>query len=235
MATVRRQATTLITMLRRLGILATLLFLADSLLARFSRARILLIILRERDQLLRENVELPAGFTVAVRSPEQMRNVGGFCGASLGPQFLSDAKRRHDRCVVVLDNEEVINFQWLSNGLTLAYDDVWVGFGPRYLYGYNSLTAPTHRGRGLNRFSVLSAGQLVAAPAGKGVAGYINATNVASILSQWNPANQQLGIALVWPRGGNRLWVFASRHCRAAQVTFARRCGAGALLPGALG
>jgi hypothetical protein len=235
MATVRRQATTLITLLRRLGILATLLFLADSLLARISKLHILLIILREPDQILRERVELPAGFTAAVRSAEEMRNVGGFCGASLGPEFLSDASRRHDRCVVVLDQGEVINFQWLSDGLTLAYDDLWIGFGPRYLYGYNSLTAPTHRGRGLNRCSVLIAGQVVAAPAGKGLAGYINATNVASLLSQWNPANQQLGVALVWPRGEKRLWVFASRHCRAAQLSVARQSLAGASLPGALG
>jgi hypothetical protein len=233
MLRVRRQARTLFKLLRRLGILITLLFLADSLLARLCKARILLIILREPDQILRESVDLPADFTVAVRSAEQMREVSGYCGESLGQEFLRDATRRHDRCVVVLHNGEVINFQWLSEGLTLAYDDVWIGFGPRYLYGYNSLTEPSYRGKGLNRCSVLLAGRLVATPAGKGLAGYINATNVASILSQRNPGNQQLCIALVWPRAHQRLWVWASRTCRAAGVTFARPA-AGASFPAAL-
>jgi hypothetical protein len=220
---VRQQTRTLIKLLRRLGMLTTLLFLLDSLLTRLGKARILLIQLRERDQFLLERVVLPDGFTIAVRSAEEMRNVAGFCGATLDPKFLADAIQRHDHCVVVLDKGEVINFQWLSNGLTLAYQDIWVGFGPRYLYGYNSLTAPSHRGRGLNRCSVLLAGLMVAVPAGKGVAGYINATNVASLLSQSNPANHEAGVALVWPRAGKKLWVFASRRCRAAQVSFTRR------------
>jgi hypothetical protein len=235
MTTVRREARTLITLLRRLGILATVLFLADKLLARLGKARILVIILRERDQILRETVTLPAEVTVAVRTAQEMKNVGGFCGASLTEQFLGDAIARHDHCVVVLDQGAVVNFQWLSEGLTLAYDDIWIGFGSDYLYGYNSLTAPSHRGKGLNRCSVLLAGQLVAAPAGKGTAGYINATNVASILSHWNPANQQLGIALVWPRAERKLWVLASRVCRAAQVSIVRRAAAGTSVPGTPG
>lgn len=74
-----------------------------------------------------------------------MRFVGGFCGATLSPEFLNAAIQRGDRCVVLI------------------------------------------------------AGQRVAAPAGKGLAGYINASNVTSLLSHWNSANQQLGIALVWP------------------------------------
>ncbi len=233
MATVRRQARTLNKLLRRLGFRVTLLFLADWLLARVCKARILLIILREPEQILRESADLPAGFTAAVRSAEQMRHVGGFCAATLGEEFLSAATTRDDRCLVVLGNGEVVNFQWLSSGLTLAYDDIWIGFGPRYLYGYNSLTEPGHRGKGLNRCSVLIAGRLVAAPAGKGLAGYINATNVASLLSHWNPANQQLGIALVWPRARQRLWILASPQCRAAQITFARS-SAGASFPAAL-
>ncbi|MGC1457948.1 MAG: hypothetical protein WA825_06700 [Steroidobacteraceae bacterium] len=219
----RRQVLTLTKLLRRVGILATLMFVADSLLTRLCKARILLVILRERDQILRERADLPAGFTAAVRTAEQMCNVDGFCGGTLTAEFLSDAIKRHDRCLVILDNGEVVNFQWLSDGLTLAFDDIWIGFGPGYLYGYNSLTAPSHRGKGLNRCAVPIAGQLLAAPAGKGLAGYIDATNVASILSQWNPANQHLGIALVWPRAKKRLWVLASRRCRAGQLTFARR------------
>ncbi len=219
----RRQAGTLIKLLRRVGFLATLIYVADSLLTRVCKARILLMILRDRDQILRESVDLPARFTAAVRTAEEMRHVGGFCGATLTSEFLSEAIKRHDRCLVILDNGEVVNFQWLSEGLTLAFDDIWIGFGPGYLYGYNSLTAPSHRGRGLNRCAVPIAGQLVAVPAGKGLAGYIDANNVASILSQWNPANQHLGIALVWPRTKKRLWVLASRVCRAGQVTFMRR------------
>jgi hypothetical protein len=219
----RRQAGTLLTLLRRLGFLATLMFIADSLLTHLCKARILLVVLRERDQILRETVDLPAGFTAAVRTAEEMKNVGGFCGATLTSEFMSDAIKRHDRCLVILDNGEVVNFQWLSDGLTLAFDDIWIGFGPRYLYGYNSLTAPSHRGRGLNRCAVPIAGQLVAAPAGKGLAGYIDANNVASILSQWNPANQHIAIALVWPRPKKRLWVLASRRCRAGELALMRR------------
>jgi len=223
MATVRRRARTLIKLLRRLGILATLMFLADSILKRLCKARILVIILREPDQIVRESFDLPAGFTAAVRAAEEMRLVGGFCGATLDAKFLSAAIQHSDCCVVILDNGEVINFRWLSDDLTLAYDDIWIGFGPRYLYSYNSLTAPSHRGRGLNRCAALIAGQLVAAPAGKGLAAYIDATNVASLLSRWNATNQQVGIALVWPRAKKKMWVFTSRGCRAGQITFARR------------
>lgn len=199
------------------------MFVANSLLTRLCKARVLLILLRERDQILCESVDLPSRFTAAVRTAEEMKSVGGFCGATLTSQFLSDAIKRHDRCLVILDNGEVVNFQWLSEGLTLAFDDIWIGFGARYLYGYNSLTVPSHRGMGLNRCAVPIAGKLVAAAAGKGLAGYIDANNVASILSQWNPANQHLGIVLVWPRTKKRLWVLASQRCRAAQIVFMRR------------
>ena len=220
--TMPRQVKTLITLLRRLGILLTVMFMADSLLARLGKARILLIIVRERAQLLSENIRLPAGISAAVRTAEQMLTTGGYCGATLGPDFLSTAVQRGDRCVVILDQGEVVNFQWLASGLALAYDDICIGPGPRYLYGYNSVTAPSHRGRGLNRSAVLIAGQLVAGPEHKGLVGYINATNVASMLSQWDPAKQRFGFALVWPRAGKRLWVLASRAVRAGQVTFAR-------------
>lgn len=219
----RRQFRTLGKLLHRLGFLFTLLFIVDSLLTRFTRARILLIILRDREQILSESVGLPSGFSAAVRTPEEMRNVGGFCGTQLSEDFLRDAVSRGDRCVVILHDNEVVNFQWVSEGLTLAYDDIWIGFGPGHLYGYNSLTTPSYRGRSLNRCGVQIAGQSLAVPEGKGLAGYINATNVASILSHWNPAAQDLSVVLVWPRGEKQLRVFASPGCRAGQLTVVRR------------
>jgi len=220
---VRHQIQTLIRLMRRVGTVPTLLFLADSLLVRLCRARILLVLLRGPEEVLREPIDLPAGFTTAVRSAEEMKSAGGFCAATLSDSFLSEASSRGDRCVVILDRGEVVNFQWVSSGLTLAYDDIWIGFGPRYLYGYNSLTAPSHRGRGLNRSAVAIAGRLVAVPQGKGMSGYINASNTASLLSQWNPATQAFGFALVWPRAHKRTWVLATRVCRGAGLTVTRR------------
>ncbi len=219
----RRQAKTVVKLLRRLGPFLTFLFIADQLLTRLTRAQILLIFLREREQLAAMNAELPAGFEAQIRSAEQMRRVGGPCGAQLTPDFLQAAGADGHRCVVILHRGEVVNFQWLSAGLTRAYDDIWIGFGPRYLYGYNSFTAPDYRGMSLNRKGVVIAGQKLAVAEGQGLAGYISASNAASILSHSNLATLHLGFVVVWPRGTRGLRVYQSPSCRHAQLSFARR------------
>jgi hypothetical protein len=220
---VPKQAQTLAKLLRHAGPLATLLFVADKLLHRWTRAQILLIYLREPDLLARQDPMLPAGFTAQMRSPEAMGNLAPACAAQLSAEFLKQASENGDRSVAILDGDCVVSYQWLSDSLTWAYEDIWIGFGPRYLYGYNSFTAPTHRGRHLNHSGVVIAAQALAVPQGKGLAGYIVASNVASILAHSRVSAKYSGVVLVWPHGSRGLRILASPGCRGAELQLVRR------------
>lgn len=219
----RKQAQTLAKLLHHAGPLATLLFVADKLLHRWTRARILLIYLRGPEVLAGLEPMLPAEFTAQVCRPEAMGNLAGACAAELSAEFLTQASHNGDQCVAILEGDCVVSYQWLSDGLTWAYEDIWIGFGPRYLYGYNSFTAPSHRGRHLNRSGVVIAARDLAVPRGKGLAGYIVASNVASILAHSRVSAKYSGIVLVWPHGSQGLHVLASPGCRGAGLQLVRR------------
>jgi hypothetical protein len=220
---VPKQAQTLAKLLRHAGPLATVLFVADKLLHRLTRARILLVYLREPELLAGLDPMLPADFTAQVRRAEAMGNLAGACAAELTADFLTQASNNGDRCVAILEGDCVVSYQWLSGSLTWAYEDIWIGFGPRYLYGYNSFTAPSHRGRHLNRSGVVIAAQALAVPNGQGLAGYIVAGNVASILAHSRVSAMRSGVVLVWPHGSQGLHVLASPGCRGAGLQLVRR------------
>ena len=218
-----KQAQTLAKLLRHAGPLAALLFIADKLLHRWTRARILLVYLREPAALAGLDPLLPAGFTAQVRSPEAIGNLAAACAAELTADFLTQASANRDQCVAILEGDCVVSYQWLSDGLTWAYEDIWIGFGPRYLYGYNSFTAPSHRGRHLNHSGVVIAARDLAVPKGKGLAGYIVASNVSSILAHSRVSAKYAGVVLVWPHGSHGLHVLASPGCRSAGLELVRR------------
>jgi hypothetical protein len=220
---VPKQAQTLAKLLRHAGPLATLLFAADKLLHRWTRARILLVYLREPELLAGQDPMLPAGFTAQVRRPEAMGNLAAACAAELSAEFLTKARTNSDQCVAILEGDCVVSYQWLSDGLTWAYEDIWISFGPRYLYGYNSFTAPSHRGRHLNHSGVVIAAQALAVPNGKGLAGYIVASNVSSILAHSRVSSKYSGVVLVWPHGSGGLRILASPGCRGAGLQLVRR------------
>ena len=219
----RKKAQASAKLLRRAGPLVVLLFFAAKLLHRWTRARILLVYLREPALLTGLNPMLPAGFTPQVRSPEAMGNLAAACAAELSAKFLAQASKNNDRCLAILDGDCVVSFQWLSDGLTWAYEDIWISFGPRYLYGYNSFTAPSHRGRHLNHSGVVVAAQTLAVPQGKGLAGYIAASNISSILAHSHVSSKLSGVVLVWPHGPHGLFVLASPGCREAGLTLVRQ------------
>jgi hypothetical protein len=221
---VRKQARILKTLLFDLGPLVTLMFIADRLLELVSRARIIEVQLRELSELVDLEVRLPDGYTAAVRNADTMGNLSPACAEGLTTEFLEAARRNADQCVVILVGDVVVSYQWLSNGLTPAYDDLWIDFGPRYLYGYNSFTAPDHRGKQLNRSGVVTAALSIAVPAGRGLAGYIMAGNVFSLLAHSRVARGRTGFALVWPHGARGLRLFASATCRRGGLRMERRC-----------
>jgi hypothetical protein len=179
--------------------------------------------LREPSQLAGLDPMLPPRFTAETRSAAAIGDLGGACGEQLTPTFLEAAAANRDQCVVILEAGRIVSFQWLSEGLTWAYRDIWIGFGPGYLYGYNSFTAPSHRGMHLNRSGVIIAAQSLALPKGKGLAGYILASNVASLLAHSRVSPEQSGYVLVWPHGAQGLRFFASSRCRAAGLQLVRR------------
>jgi hypothetical protein len=220
---VRKKAQTLAKLLRHAGALATLLFFADKLLHRWTRARILLVYLREPELLARQDPMLPAGFAAQVRSPDALGKLADACAAELTVQFLTQARNNGDQCVAILEGDCVVSYQWLSDGLTWAYEDIWISFGPRYLYGYNSFTAPSHRGKHLNHSGVVIAAQALAVPKSKGLAGYIVASNVASILAHSRVSAKYSGVVLVWPHGSQGLYILASPGCRGAELQLVRR------------
>jgi hypothetical protein len=222
-AAVPQQARILKTLLFELGPFVTLMFIADKLLERLTRARVILVQLREPAQLADLEARLPAGYTADVRTPATIGRLADDCAAQLSARFLAGASINGDRCVAISIDDSVVSFQWLSTGLTWAYDDIWISFGPKYLYGYNSFTAPAHRGRQLNRSGVVTAAQLLAIPDRRGLAGYIMAGNVSSLLAHARVAPGHAGFAVVWPRGDSKLRVFASPGCRRGGLQLARQ------------
>lgn len=222
-ASVRKKTKTLIALVYHVGPLATLLFIADKLLRRLTKARILFVSMREPELLAGLEPMLPAGFTAEVRRPDALGNLTAACAAELSADFLMEATSHADRCVVILEDDYVISFQWLADRLTRAYEDIWIGFGPRYLYGYKSFTAPSHRGKHLNRSGVVIAAQMLAIPQGKGLAGFIMADNVASLLAHSRVLPKYSGVVLVWPHGAQGLRIFASPGCRGRELQLVRR------------
>jgi hypothetical protein len=208
---------------RQLGPLMTLLFIADKVLDCLTGARILILSAREPEALADLDPMLPAGFTADVRKPEAMGKLSAACAAELRKDFLEEASNNGDQCIAILEDDHVVSFQWLSDGLTRAYDDIWIGFGPRYLNGYNSFTAPSHRGKYLNRSGVVLAAQMLAVPNGKGLAAFIRASNRKSLLAHARVLPIFSGIALVWPYGRQGLRVFVSPSGRNTGVKLVRR------------
>jgi hypothetical protein len=213
---------------RQIGPLMTLWFLVDTLLGYLTRARILALIVHEADALAALDPMLPAGFTADVRTPDAMGNLSAACAAELRQDFLDEASNTGDRCIAILEDDRVVSFQWLSAGLTRAYEDIWIGFGPRYLNGYNSFTAPSHRGKHLNRSGVVLAAQMLAVPNGKGLAGFIRASNRKSLLAHARVSPNFPGIVLVWPYGRQGLHVYVSPAGRYTGVKLVRRPAPGA-------
>jgi hypothetical protein len=127
---VTTRAKTSLHVLRRSGSFMTLLFMADKALQWLTGARIRILSAREPEALDLDAM-LPAGFTADVRRPEALGNLSAACAAELRKDFLEEASKNGDRCIAILENDHVVSFQWLSDGLTRAYDDIWIGFGPR--------------------------------------------------------------------------------------------------------
>jgi hypothetical protein len=152
-----------------------------------------------------------------------MGNLSAACAAELRKDFLEEARNNGDQCIAILEHDHVVSFQWLSDGLIRAYDDIWIGFGPRYLNGYNSFTAPSHRGKHLNRSGVVLAAKLLAVPNGKGLAAFVRASNRKSLLAHSRVLPIFSGIALVWPYGRQGLRVFVSPAGRNTGVKLVRR------------
>lgn len=218
-----KRAKTLAKLLDVLGPLATFWFVVDRLLQHVSKARVLLVFLREPELLAGLDPMLPSGVAARVRRPDQLGKLAAACAEMLGTDFLAEARSNGAECVVILDGETVVSFQWLSERLTWAYDDIWIGFGPRYLYGYHSFTAPSHRGRRLNYSGVVIAAQALAVPRVKGLAGYILGSNVPSLLAHSRVSRQYSGIVCVWPQGKGGLRTFASRSLRVAGLQIVRK------------
>jgi len=167
--------------------------------------------------------QLPAGFTGEVRRADQLGKLAPACAATLSADFLSEARSNGAECVVILDGDTVVSFVWHSDALTWAYDDIWIGLGPNYLYGYNSFTAPSHRGRGLNYSGVVISAHKLAIPRGKGDAGYVMGSNVEALLAHSRVSPKNFGIVWVWPHGEQGLRTFASRRLRAAGLQLVRK------------
>jgi hypothetical protein len=76
---------------------------------------------------------------------------------------------------------------------------------------------------------VVIAAQALAVPRGKGLAGYIVGSNVASLLAHTRVSRRHSGIVCVWPHGKHGLRTFASRSLRAAGLQLVRKAAIPAL------
>jgi len=69
----------------------------------------------------------------------------------LNADFVHTALGKGDVCAAVLENGQIVSFNWSAFTPTRVRDEIHVSFDDRYRYGYFAFTLPEYRGRHLLR------------------------------------------------------------------------------------
>jgi hypothetical protein len=91
-----------------------------------------------------------------------------------------------------------------------------------FVYGYNAFTDPAHRGRGLHIFGISAAAQQLRPEGFTGITAYIEADNVAPLMSARKMGEQFVGFAILY-RGLNGFRWFTTPGCRTIGFKVCRR------------
>jgi hypothetical protein len=140
--------------------------------------------------------------------------------------FADDALSRGDRCFGVLDHGRLLSYCWYARGFAPVFDDVQLSVEFPHIYGYNAFTDPAHRGGGLHIYGVLAAVHELRREGMRGVTAYIEADNLAPLMSARKMGEQFVGYVLLFRAFGKFRWL-ATPGCLKGGLRMSRRTGRG--------
>jgi hypothetical protein len=128
---------------------------------------------------------------------------------------------RGDMCVASMINGEVVGFTFYTRQPTEVNDAIVFRLPESFTYSYGSMTAPSHRGRKLERIRWKAAQmERIANGSDTPIVAYVNVMNLESRAAQRRSANTELlGYTGYWRIAG-RWFCFRSPGCRRMGVGF---------------
>jgi len=203
---------------RRLGPFQAVLWFMDRWVRKVIPFRILVVVTHSIDgvnPIVRQNID---GLDARFLTPQDVRNFARDEDGWYSPAFACQALAMGDQCLGVIEGRQLLSYCWYSSGPTPAFDEIVVTVGPRYRYSYKAYTDVEHRGRGLHSYGVAVAAEQLAADGDiQGIVAYIEASNVASLLSAQKIGDDVVGFVFLCRIAG-RLRSFATPGC--AKVGF---------------
>jgi hypothetical protein len=144
--------------------------------------------------------------------------------------FATEALARGDRCFGIIDNDRLVCYCWYAADAAPVFDDIQVAVDRPFIYGYNAFTAPTHRGRGLHILGISAAARELRPEGFTSIAAYIEADNVAPLMSAQKMGERFIGYVFLYRAFGKFHW-FATPGCRSIGFRVSRHRGGGSRTP----
>jgi GNAT superfamily N-acetyltransferase len=126
--------------------------------------------------------------------------------------FAADALARGDRCFGIIEGGRLVCYCWYAAAAAPVFDDIEVAVDRPFIYGYNAFTDPAHRGRGLHVFGVSAAASQLRPEGFTGITAYIEADNVAPLMSARKMGEEFIGLVFLYRAFGSVHW-FATPGC----------------------
>jgi GNAT superfamily N-acetyltransferase len=123
------------------------------------------------------------------------------------PTFATEALGRGDRCFGIIEQDRLVCYCWYAAGAAPVFEDVEVAVDPPFIYGYNAFTDPAHRGRGLHIFGVSAAAQKLRSEGFTSITAYIEADNVAPLMSARKMGETFVGSVVLFRAFGKFHWL----------------------------
>jgi len=123
--------------------------------------------------------------------------------------FIDEATARGDRCYVLFDGDDIVNYGWYSTRpmrLTEVRGAPVLHYDPSYAYMYHTFTRPEHRGRRLNNLCIAAALDDWTRAGFSGLVAYIVSSNHASLKSCTRMGFQTFGHVIVLTLGAHQRW-----------------------------
>lgn len=136
--------------------------------------------------------------------------------------FATEALTRGDRCFGIIEQGRLVCYCWYAAGAAPVFEDVEVAVDRPFVYGYNAYTDPAHRGRGLHVFGISAAAQKLRAEGFTCITAYIEADNVAPLMSARKMGESFVGSVVLFRAFGKFRWL-VSPGCDSIGFRVSRR------------
>jgi GNAT superfamily N-acetyltransferase len=140
-------------------------------------------------------------------SSEEIVRFAGDDRDRYSPSFAMEALARGDRCFGVIEHGRLVCYCWYAAGAAPVFDDIEVAVDRPFVYGYKAFTDPAHRGRGLHIFGISAAAQHLRPEGCTGIAAYIEADNVAPLMSARKMGESFVGSVVLFRAFGKFRWL----------------------------